>query len=206
MVSAQNLLERLYPGRRAALKRQILLDALDCFLEHGIETTSIEMIRAKSETSVGAVYHHFKNKKELYLAVIEELTSRVQEELVPIVSGNASVEEKLYQLIKVLLDEHPTNLFLMLNDMFQEMGPDYNRTLYQIFKKTYINNIAAIFESEPETNCLQEGISVDDATRFILYNVSALLSIEKTYQRKTVDDDVKKFIQFMLHGVLKSHK
>ncbi|NRE12454.1 TetR/AcrR family transcriptional regulator, partial [Enterococcus faecalis] len=48
--------------------------------------------------------------------------------------------------------------------------------------------------------------SVDDATRFILYNVSALLSIEKTYQRKTVDDDVKKFIQFMLHGVLKSHK
>lgn len=31
MVSAQNLLERLYPGRRAALKRQILLDALDCF-------------------------------------------------------------------------------------------------------------------------------------------------------------------------------
>ncbi len=67
--------------------------------------------------------------------MIEELTSRVQEELVPIVSGNASVEEKLYQLIKVLLDEHPTNLFLMLNDMFQEMGPDYNRTLYQIFKK-----------------------------------------------------------------------
>ena len=53
--------------------------------------------------------------------MIEELTSRVQEELVPIVSGNASVEEKLYQLIKVLLDEHPTNLFLMLNDMFQEM-------------------------------------------------------------------------------------
>ena len=71
----------------------------------------------------------------------------------------------------------------MLNDMFQEMGPDYNRTLYQIFK-TYINNIAAIFESEPETNCLQEGISVDDATRFILYNVSALLSIEKRTSEK----------------------
>ena len=48
MVSAQNLLERLYSGRRAALKRQILLDALDCFLEHGIETTSIEMIRDKT--------------------------------------------------------------------------------------------------------------------------------------------------------------
>ncbi|OCZ60662.1 TetR/AcrR family transcriptional regulator [Acinetobacter seifertii] len=69
MVSAQNLLERLYPGRRAALKRQILLDALICFLEHGIETTSIEMIRAKSETSVGAIYHHFKNKEGIVAAL-----------------------------------------------------------------------------------------------------------------------------------------
>ncbi|MDO7211884.1 TetR/AcrR family transcriptional regulator [Acinetobacter nosocomialis] len=69
MVSAQNLLERLYPGRRAVLKRQILLDALACFLEHGIETTSIEMIRAKSETSVGAIYHHFKNKEGIVAAL-----------------------------------------------------------------------------------------------------------------------------------------
>lgn len=69
MVSAQNLLERLYPGRRAVLKRQILLDALVCFLEHGIETTSIEMIRAKSETSVGAIYHHFKNKEGIVAAL-----------------------------------------------------------------------------------------------------------------------------------------
>lgn len=195
--------------RKADLERtrQIILSvASELFMTKGFKNTSTREIALKANITQPNLYHHFKNKKELYLAVIEELTSRVQEELVPIVSGNASVEEKLYQLIKVLLDEHPTNLFLMLNDMFQEMGPDYNRTLYQIFKKTYINNIAAIFESEPETNCLQEGISVDDATRFILYNVSALLSIEKTYQRKTVDDDVKKFIQFMLNGVLKSHK
>ncbi|MGB9040111.1 MAG: TetR/AcrR family transcriptional regulator, partial [Acinetobacter calcoaceticus] len=54
MKSAQELLERLYPGRRAVLKRQILLDALSCFLENGIETTSIEMIRSQSDSSVGA--------------------------------------------------------------------------------------------------------------------------------------------------------
>ncbi len=56
--------------------------------------------------------------------MIEELTSRVQEELVPIISGNASVEEKkLYQLIKVLLDEHPTNLFLNVERHVSRNGP-----------------------------------------------------------------------------------
>ena len=134
--------------RKADLERtrQIILSvASELFMTKGFKNTSTREIALKANITQPNLYHHFKNKKELYLAVIEELTSRVQEELVPIVSGNASVEEKLYQLIKVLLDEHPTNLFLMLNDMFQEMGPDYNRTLYQIFKKTYINNIAAIF-------------------------------------------------------------
>ena len=55
MQTAQQLLERLYPQRRSLLKRQILLDALSCFLEYGLDATSIEMIRDKSESSVGAI-------------------------------------------------------------------------------------------------------------------------------------------------------
>ncbi|MEZ2902556.1 TetR/AcrR family transcriptional regulator [Acinetobacter terrestris] len=58
-----DLLQRMYPGRRAKLKRILLQHALDCFSEFGIEATSIEMIRARADSSVGAIYHHFKNKE-----------------------------------------------------------------------------------------------------------------------------------------------
>ncbi|ENW78751.1 hypothetical protein F909_03713 [Acinetobacter sp. ANC 3929] len=70
MQAAQQLLERLYPQRRSLLKRQILLDALSCFIEYGLETTSIEMIRGKSDSSVGAIYHHFKNKDGVIAALV----------------------------------------------------------------------------------------------------------------------------------------
>lgn len=70
MQNAQQLLERVYPQRRSLLKRQILLDALSCFLEHGLDATSIEMIRDKSESSVGAIYHHFKNKEGVIAALV----------------------------------------------------------------------------------------------------------------------------------------
>jgi AcrR family transcriptional regulator len=70
MQTAQQLLERLYPQRRSLLKRQILLDALACFLEYGLDATSIEMIRDKSESSVGAIYHHFKNKEGVIAALV----------------------------------------------------------------------------------------------------------------------------------------
>lgn len=71
-----DLLERIYVGKRALLKRQILAVALDCFLESGIETTSIEKICECSGASVGAIYHHFKNKEgivsALYLAALQD--------------------------------------------------------------------------------------------------------------------------------------
>lgn len=104
MQSAQELLERLYPGRRAALKRQILLDALSCFLENGIETTSIEMIRSKSDSSVGAIYHHFKNKEgivaTLFFAALDDQAALRDEYL----EGTKSLQEVLYTFIHSYVD------------------------------------------------------------------------------------------------------
>ncbi|NUG00231.1 TetR/AcrR family transcriptional regulator, partial [Acinetobacter oleivorans] len=104
MQSAQDLLERLYPGRRAALKRQILLDALSCFLENGIETTSIEMIRSKSDSSVGAIYHHFKNKEgivaTLFFAALDDQAALRDEYL----EGTKSLQEVLYAFIHSYVD------------------------------------------------------------------------------------------------------
>jgi len=64
-----DLLERSYPGRRAELKRDIFRKALNLFNEQGIEATTIEMIRAECDTSVGAIYHHFGNKEGLVAAL-----------------------------------------------------------------------------------------------------------------------------------------
>ncbi len=68
-MDTSDLLERCYPGRRAELKRTILRQALACFNEQGIEATTIEMIRAACDTSVGAIYHHFGNKEGLVAAL-----------------------------------------------------------------------------------------------------------------------------------------
>ncbi|WP_432211478.1 TetR/AcrR family transcriptional regulator, partial [Acinetobacter variabilis] len=57
------LLERILKGRRALLKRQILECALTEFLRTGVAATTIEMIRDQADTSIGAIYHHFKNKE-----------------------------------------------------------------------------------------------------------------------------------------------
>lgn len=48
-----------------ARRREILLGALDCFAISGVAATTIEDIRARSEASVGSIYHHFGSKENL---------------------------------------------------------------------------------------------------------------------------------------------
>lgn len=184
----------------------ILSVASELFMTKGFKNTSTREIALKAEITQPNLYHHFKNKKELYIAVIKQLTERVQKKLSPIVQSADSIEDKLHHLIKVLLEEHPANLFLMLNDMLKEMGTEYNKILYRIFEQTYIENISAIFEKNDTTPMFQKNICAEDATRFVLYNVSALLSVEKTYQKKTEDKEIAKFVQLMLYGILETDK
>lgn len=71
-----DLLERCYPGRRAESKRQILRCALVLFNAQGVDATTIDTIRAESQTSVGSIYHHFGNKEgviaALYMAALDD--------------------------------------------------------------------------------------------------------------------------------------
>jgi AcrR family transcriptional regulator len=70
--------ENTSPSRREA----ILQAALRCFAEHGVEATTIEMIRAASGASTGSLYHHFGNKEriaaEVYLEGLRDFR-RVQQ-------------------------------------------------------------------------------------------------------------------------------
>lgn len=64
-----DVLERQLPGRRAALKREILAGALACFNEASIEAVTIEQIRLRCDTSVGNIYHHFGSKEGIIAAL-----------------------------------------------------------------------------------------------------------------------------------------
>ena len=59
-------------SRSQQKKQQILQQALLCFVEHGVEGTTIDMIREATQTSVGSLYHHFGNKDAIAGAVFIE--------------------------------------------------------------------------------------------------------------------------------------
>ncbi len=65
----------------SARQQQILDAALHCFLERGIDATTIADVRARSDASTGSIYHHFKDKDGLVGGVLQHIIGRYQASL-----------------------------------------------------------------------------------------------------------------------------
>ncbi|QSL92602.1 transcriptional regulator, TetR family [Pseudomonas sp. NFACC19-2] len=81
---------------RPSRKDEILRAALACFTEHGVDVTTIEMIRDRSGASTGSLYHHFGNKERiiaaLYLAGTEQYAELLQRGFASAASAEACVK------------------------------------------------------------------------------------------------------------------
>lgn len=103
-MNQSNILENRFPGRRAALKREILEQALHCFNDLGVEATTIDAIKARCDTSVGAIYHHFGNKEgilsALFFAAMDDQRQQLEREL----AGANNLREAVFCIIESYLD------------------------------------------------------------------------------------------------------
>jgi AcrR family transcriptional regulator len=60
-----------------ATRAQLLAAARDLFVAQGYEQTSIEQVLERAQISRGALYHHYRTKRELYEAVLEQAETRL---------------------------------------------------------------------------------------------------------------------------------
>jgi AcrR family transcriptional regulator len=71
----------------AALTRAAVLDAArDLFISHGYEATTIDEIARHSQSSKGAVYHHFRDKREIFTEVFRASQEAVAHRVIDAIS------------------------------------------------------------------------------------------------------------------------
>ncbi|MFF0215115.1 TetR/AcrR family transcriptional regulator [Streptomyces vinaceus] len=91
-------------------RTRILAAALDCFLERGVQRTTVEQVRKRAGVSNGSFFHHFPNKQELAEAVYLQGLEHHQAELLAVLTAQlglrAGVEEVVHRHL-AWMAEHP---------------------------------------------------------------------------------------------------
>lgn len=130
-MTTQTVLERVYPGRRAALKREILATSLRVFNEVGIDAASIDVIKTASAASVGAIYHHFSNKDGLIAALFfcaqDDLAELLQRYLARASTAEEGVHAIVYSYIDWITAEPELARFQFQARSFVAKGPHADR-------------------------------------------------------------------------------
>jgi AcrR family transcriptional regulator len=72
-----------------ATRTRIVDAAGELFAKRGYQDTSIEAVLDKSGISRGALYHHFRDKEELFVAVLEAVEARIADATVKASRGIA---------------------------------------------------------------------------------------------------------------------
>lgn len=68
---------KVTPDQRAARQSQILEAARRAFARHGYEGATVKVLEAETGLSRGAIFHHFKDKDAVFLALAEADAARM---------------------------------------------------------------------------------------------------------------------------------
>src|SRR6201747_643907 len=68
---------RVSAGHLSARREQILAGARDCFTRFGYEGATVRRLEESTGLSRGAIFHHYRDKDALFLALAEQDAERM---------------------------------------------------------------------------------------------------------------------------------
>ena len=116
------------------LKQKILKEAAKLFSEFGFLGVSMEDIAKKLDITKAALYYHFKNKKELYLNVLENTFENLKEKIAKKVFLAKSQKEITEKVIETYLE-----FSLKEKNLIKSLSLKLSREDLEI--KNYINQL-----------------------------------------------------------------
>ncbi|WP_086825639.1 TetR/AcrR family transcriptional regulator [Allokutzneria sp. NRRL B-24872] len=161
----------------AAATRAALVDAgLRVFAESGFADASLADIAAAAGVTRGAAYHHFKDKAELYLAVVSEKWPVAAAEVWEPLTTEGPAESRLHEHLRryfVALERDDT-MRSILSVTIYKSGNAPGLDLKREVMHSWVSQIADVLANAPEL--LRPGTDVEIAAFGIVSTVSGVTS------------------------------
>jgi TetR/AcrR family transcriptional regulator, transcriptional repressor for nem operon len=175
--------------KKSAITRQMLLkNAFELIYVKGYQSTSIDDIIATTHVTKGAFFHHFANKEEMGLALIQEfMYDTMQKTMFSPLLDMDNPLGAIYNLMRILLLENP-NLQAQYgcptHNLIQEMAPinhAFKQALLDITEKTQ-KAFVSILENAKSKGKIRQDVDCEQVTLFIMVGYAGIRNIGKLYE------------------------
>ena len=192
-------------------RNTILRTAQQLFMEHGYRAVSTRQIADGCGLTQPALYHHFADKQDLYVAVMKESLSETQAALERILRRNESVQERMKRIARYLLSNSERDHTMMMHDIQQELSVTSRAVLNEAFQAGIITSIRSLIEEGIRQGVLldaqKSGIDATTATYLFMSMLSQFLQHSDAIQRDVLERERAEevAVQLLFHGMATTH-
>lgn len=190
------------PGRA-----QILQTAKHLFMTHGYRAVSTKSIADELGVSQPAIYHHFRSKEALYIAVLEDELSLLREGLQRAAKFDAPPVERLRIMVEHIVERSEYDLSLMFHDLKFEVSETSRISVAAGFRDALVTPMSEILDSLVHDGAIaplmERGITQREAAMFILGVIRTMTNDRGHSARpsRSVDVIVETSMRLVLSGL-----
>jgi AcrR family transcriptional regulator len=167
-------------------RESLLRSAFQQIYHSGFQSADLDAVLVRAGVTKGALYHHFKNKEALGLAVIEEVLAPMTYEkwLKPLDNAEDPVESLIGIVRGTSLRPEDVSGGCPLNNLAQEMSPldeSFRKRLAEVFGG-WQAGIADALEQGKERGVVRSDVNCGDAATFLIALYEGYMSLAKNAQ------------------------
>jgi len=179
--------------------REKILDAVFKLVYiNGYNGTSMAMILQECNIPKGSLYHFFKSKKEMVLAVVKERIAPRMDEFYVLneVEGESGIDTIIVAILNVSEKELLVSYGCPLNRLNQEMSPvdaDFEIAINTIYEKIKNKTVRLL-----ENSTLEDGVNSSSLAEYIIGSVWGALSLSpKQSSKKRYLDSINHLTNYL---------
>lgn len=188
---------------RLEIRDQIVETASRIFSKYGFRKTTMDEIARLMGKGKSSIYYYFKNKEEIYEAVIDHETEILRRELIKAISQASTPQEKLRRFVEVRM-----RIFNKLSNIYDAIRTEVVAHLASIekFRQKYDREEIHMLQ-----DILQEGVDkgdfrIEDTLLTATAIVTALKGLEVPLfwsgTRKDTEERMSDLLDVLFYGIL----
>jgi TetR/AcrR family transcriptional regulator, transcriptional repressor for nem operon len=188
-----------------SLKERIIYESMKLFSLKGFLSTSIHDIMREANTSKGGLYNHFKNKNDIFFAVLSEARKIWREKNL---AGLDQIEKPVEKVKKLLMNYRDLYLkdnnnfpggciFVTLSVELDDQRPDFSKELNEGFVRLKAM-IRKLLDQGKESKELRNEVDAEAVTEMIfsgMLGASVIYGTAKSHA--TLDQCIDSLINFL---------
>ena len=189
----------------------IIKTAERLFMEYGYRAVSTRQIADLCGITQPALYHHFKNKQTLYVAVIEHALHHTEKDLNGILTQFTAFDDRLAQITTYMMVHFEMDMSQMFHDMQHEISPEDQQRVHQLWVKGFLMPIVTMINdgvSNGEIKNPEEIDSTSTEMAFLILNIiksilqpSNIGSLPKNEQTAMIKHKANLIVEIFLKGI-----